>query len=214
MNNRTFGIRLLEIFPGTLTWITLLGAPFLAYSHPVWISVYVILFDLYWFLKGANVAFHLMHSYRNLKTHSKINWQEWVERLSRLDEFKSYLSGLISEAPDKRLKKLYQEQMNCLNNLPAERNLDWKRIYHVIILATVKENLEVLESSIASYVAADYDHSKIIMVLATEERGGAEAWERAQILANKFDDKFYKFLISKHPDGIAGEAKVKGANIT
>ncbi|MBI2355679.1 MAG: hypothetical protein HYV13_00550 [Candidatus Doudnabacteria bacterium] len=59
-----------EIFPGVLTWATLLGSPLLAYFHPVWVSVYIIIFDLYWFLKAGNVAIHLMHSYARLKIHS------------------------------------------------------------------------------------------------------------------------------------------------
>ena len=73
MPKKTFTVRALEILPDTLTWMTLIGAPVLSYFHPVWISVYIILFDLYWFLKGANVAIHLMHSHQRLKMHSRVN---------------------------------------------------------------------------------------------------------------------------------------------
>jgi hypothetical protein len=207
-------IRFLEIFPGVLTWTTLLGAPLLAYFHPVWISIYIILFDLYWFLKGANVAIHLMHSYGQMKTHDKVNWRQWMENLADRNQFIRMLEDLSKREPDKNLRRLYESQLDCLEKLPPDRNFDWHRIYHVVILATVKESLEVLESSISSYVRADYDHSKIIMVLACEERAGGEGLSHAKILEEKYGDKFFKFIRSVHPDGIEGEAKVKGANIT
>src|SRR3989344_9000762 len=82
--------RFLEIFPGILTWITLIGAPVLAFFHPVWISLYIIAFDLYWFLKGGNVAAHLMHSQSVLKAHNKINWLDWCERLEDRELFKDF----------------------------------------------------------------------------------------------------------------------------
>ena len=39
--------RALEIFPGFLSWVTLLGLAVLAYFQPVWVAVVVILFDIY-----------------------------------------------------------------------------------------------------------------------------------------------------------------------
>src|ERR1041385_371940 len=82
MANKGFQVRFYEILPGVLTWVTLLGAPILSYFHPVWVSVYIIAFDLYWFLKGGNVAIHLLHSYAELKTHRQIDWLDWCKRLS------------------------------------------------------------------------------------------------------------------------------------
>ncbi|MEJ0021217.1 MAG: glycosyltransferase family 2 protein [Candidatus Doudnabacteria bacterium] len=214
MTRKTALNRFLEIFPGVLTWATLLGAPILAFYHPVWISVYIILFDLYWFLKGANVALHLMHSYYELKIHKQIDWFDWIKRLKETATFRSYLARLADNEPKRRLRNLYRQQIDCLETLPQSRNLDWTRIIHLVILATYNESFEVLDSSISSYAKADYDHSKIIFVLATEERAGAEAELKAQKLYEKYHQSFFKFLISKHPDGIEGEAKVKGANIT
>src|SRR3989344_9331729 len=97
--------RLLEIFPGTLTCATLLGAPILAFYHPVWISLYIILFDLYWFLKGGNVAIHLMHSYFQLKTHRLVNWNDWLNRLLDPGKFKQYLREQIVLENSRRLKR-------------------------------------------------------------------------------------------------------------
>ncbi len=206
--------RSLEIFPGVLTWSTLIGAPLLAYFHPVWISLYVILFDLYWFLKGANVAVHLMHSHYELKAHQKIDWNNWLDRLVNFNDFKNYLAQNDATQKDRHLRNLYRKQLENLNKLPADRNYDYKRIYHLVVLATVQESMDVLESSVASCAHANYDHDKIIFVLATEERAGEIGKENARLLTEKFGKSFGHFMTSVHPDGIEGEAKVKGANVS
>src|SRR3954471_7511603 len=103
--------RFFEIFPGILTWGTLLGAPFLSFYHPVWVSVYIIAFDLYWFLKGGNVAIHLLHSYSTLKAHNQIDWMDWSKKLANLDEFQSELLSKAKSVAGSRLRNLYQSQL-------------------------------------------------------------------------------------------------------
>jgi cellulose synthase/poly-beta-1,6-N-acetylglucosamine synthase-like glycosyltransferase len=212
MTKRTPLIRFLEILPGALTWITLIGAPVLSYFHPVWISIYIILFDLYWFLKGANVAIHLMHSHRRMKAHSKIDWKVWCEQLFEVESFKNYLRKQGVDEKNTALKQLYAEHLLRLEAISDHRDLDWKKIYHLIIVPLYQESLDVLEPAISSYAAADYPAEKLIFVLAVEERAGKEALERAQILKQKFENQFYKFTIIVHPDGLVGETRGKGAN--
>lgn len=206
--------RFFEIFPGLLTWGTLILAPVFSYLHPAWVAVYIILFDLYWFLKAANVAIHLMHSYSNLKVHSKIDWNDWLARLPDLERFKFDLAGHIFATKNRKLRSFYKDQLMRLKRLKADRNFDASRIYHLIILPTYQEDLSVLESSILSYATSKYPLDKMIFVLAAEERGGKRTIENAQILFEKYGKTFYKFLLVIHPDGLEGEAKVKGANIS
>lgn len=88
----------------------------------------------------------------------------------------------------------------------------WKNIYHVIILPTYKESREIIEESIDTLVKSDYPKEKMIVVLAVEERAGQVFEKQAKIIAQKYSDSFYKFLIAVHPDGIAGEIAGKGSN--
>ncbi len=211
-NSKSLTIRSLEILPGMLTWVTLLGAPILSYYHPVWISLYIILFDIYWFLKGANVALHLLHSYRVLKLHNQINWKDWCSRLIHLNDFKVYLEKLSAAEKHKALKKLYNDQLLKVQAIKDGRNLDWTRVFHLIILPVYQEGLEVLEPAINSYCSADYPIENIILVLAVEERAGIDAQTRAESLRKQFENKFFKFRIIVHPDGLIGETIGKGSN--
>jgi len=89
---------------------------------------------------------------------------------------------------------------------------DWREIYHLVILPTYKEGLDILQPALDSILNSDYPKDRLIVVMAFEERAGEEALERAKILEDKYGDKFFGYLTTLHPDGIAGEAKVKGAN--
>jgi len=100
----------------------------------------------------------------------------------------------------------------CRNIQPDELVLDWKKIYHVVIFATYKEEVETLIPSLQSVVDSDFPKQKIILVLATESRDSERARRISAQLKEKFENKFFKFIITEHPE-IEGEVKAKGANV-
>lgn len=204
-------VRFLEILPGTLTWGTFILAPILAYLHPAWVALYIIVFDLFWFFKGGNVAMHLIHSYHELKVHNQVDWFDWLKRLNNRQEFDSFIRSQLS-TKNRGLRRLYKKTLQKLATIPTERNLNWKDIYHVVVLATVDEDMAVLRPSVASYANADYDHSKIIFILATEQFSAHLALPHAEQLEKEFGKSFHKFLVTQHPDAIPGEVRGKAGN--
>lgn len=131
---------------------------------------------------------------------------------------------------------LYRSLIICVNLLIGYRNLkvdshinwmkkleslaptplikDWHDIYQAVIFATYKEDYETLESSIEAVVKSNFPLKRTIIVLATEERDKENARIIASRLLDKFEYKFLKFMVTEHPDGIIGENKAKGANVT
>jgi len=94
----------------------------------------------------------------------------------------------------------------------VKSNTNWKDIFHVIILPTYKESEEIIEESIESLIMSDYPKEKMVIVLAVEQRAGKIFEDNAKRVAKKYSDKFYKFLVSVHPDGLSGEIAGKGSN--
>jgi len=92
------------------------------------------------------------------------------------------------------------------------RGKSWKDIYHVIILPTYKEGREIIEESLEAIIKSDYPKEKMIVVLAVEQRAGSEFEKQAEIIKKKYFDKFHSFLVSLHPDNVAGEIGGKGSN--
>jgi len=91
---------------------------------------------------------------------------------------------------------------------------NWLDLYHLIILPTYKESLEVLETTFKALVDSDYPKNKMVLVLGVEERDQENGLKNAKILEEKFDKMFYKFMVTVHPKDIAGELAGKGSNET
>ena len=110
------------------------------------------------------------------------------------------------------------DYLGLLKNLngknTVEGDMAWEKIYHVVLLPTYNEGIEIIRPSIESYLDSSYPKDRIIIVLALEERAGEAAVEKGNILKSEYGNKFADFLIFIHPDNIAGEIKGKSANAT
>ncbi len=88
----------------------------------------------------------------------------------------------------------------------------WKEIYHLIVLPTYKESIEVIEESLEALLNSYYPTEKMIVALAMEARAGKPALDLGKIIKKKYGDKFFKFVLTIHPENIDGEIAGKGSN--
>jgi len=68
--------RLFELIPGLLAWITLLTIVLFSMLTPAWMALFIIFFDIYWFLKTLYFSLHLRASFQEMRKRMKINWRE------------------------------------------------------------------------------------------------------------------------------------------
>lgn len=207
--------RALETLPAALTWSTLIGAIVFSYFAPLWVAIYIIVFDVYWVLKSVNTAMHLLSSFGKLKLYSKY---DWMQRLRLLQSPDDYFKSLSERA---RMSSRRLERTDLVHELKRLRKIDFKnrltdfrQIRHLVILTVQEETLDVVANSINSVLDADFPKEQIFFVLALEERGLLKTKELVTTLRERYQDVFLRFEAIIHPDGIAGEAKVKGANLT
>lgn len=90
----------------------------------------------------------------------------------------------------------------------------YHHIYHMIMLPFYKENESIIEKTLQSLADSEYNHKRFLVVLAAEERAGVCAINTANKMKKKFGRVFGHFLVTVHPDGIAGEMAGKGSNIS
>jgi len=181
--------RVFEILPGFLSWATLLVLVAFSYFNPIWVAIFLVIFDVYWLLLVLYLGVHLLASYRSLKKNLKIDWKKECEKLQ----------------PRTVL-------IESVNGAKQEVVLDWHDLVHLIVFPFYKESYEVISASLHSIVNDGYDTKKMILVLASEERAGEQAQIDAQRAKQEFGKYFREFVITVHPDGIAGEQAGKGAN--
>lgn len=93
-------------------------------------------------------------------------------------------------------------------------NLKYDHIFHLVLLPYYKEGADVIEKCLESFAESRYDNKRILVVLAPEERAGAEAQKIAADLQKKYGEIFGDFLISVHPANLPGEMAGKGSNIS
>jgi hypothetical protein len=178
MKNDRFYKRLFEIIPGLLTWATLIGLPVLAVIKPLWVAIFVIVFDLYWAVRVGYLTTLMLFAYRKLEREKKIDW------------------------------------FSRCRTIGTVGGLDWTNTYHAILFPAYKEGHDVIVPSIEALIHANYPKDKMIVMISVEERAGEKPWDDACALRDKYKKEFFEFLVTRHPDGIKGEVKAKGANAT
>lgn len=107
----------------------------------------------------------------------------------------------------------------------ANVKLDWRAkleadfgdrapsVSHLVLLPYYQEDETVVRGTLEALAAAEYDLSKILVVLAAEERAGAEAISLGRKMEAEFGSRFGGFLVSVHPKDLPGEMPGKGSNI-
>lgn len=128
-----------------------------------------------------------------------------------------YLSVHMRSSFNKMRKNLEINWLDKLERLqPANFQISsvksWQEIYHLIILPSYKEGTAVIGQTMESLARANYPKSKMIVVLAQEERAGIMAETVREFIEKEFGNKFYKLLITKHPADFPNELAGKGAN--
>ena len=174
--------RIFEIFPGALSWLTLLGSIFLSWKAPFVIAYLMIVFVIYWLVRTVYYGFHLKTGFNKMAEHEKINWLEKLEKLPVANY-----------------------------SLPIT---NWRDIYHLILLPNRHEPIQIIRESLQSLIDSDYPKDKMIVVLSFEKREGPGRKIIAEKIKKEFHGKFFKLLITFHPDDIPGELIAHGSNDT
>ncbi len=110
------------------------------------------------------------------------------------------------------LKMRENEKVNWISRLQNDFGSRWERIHHLVILPAYKESGRVIRETINTLANANYAKSHLLIVLATEERGGDEDFHVAEKIREEFEKIFGNFIVTRHPSGVPGEIPGKGSN--
>src|SRR5687768_9982636 len=79
MPPKTTTYRLFEILPGALTWLTFTLPLILAFIAPKWVSIFIMIYGLYWFMRTMTMSYHLILGYRRYRDAKKRHWRQELE---------------------------------------------------------------------------------------------------------------------------------------
>lgn len=217
--------RIFEIIPGFLSWFTIIAIFPLSHFVPVFVALFVILYDLSWLIKVIHISAHLVYSYQQTRITWKTNYTVLLENIShpakRQKEIADQIAQQKANASDNSLlhvrrevHKLERELKEISERLTLGNVPNWEDIYHVVLFPTVKESFEVLDSSLAALARSDYPLEKIIVVMAFEDRAGEHGRKNAELVQQKYGPVFHAVYSYFHPSNIPGEMKAKSSNMT
>ncbi len=192
LKKERFLYRFFEILPGLLAWGTLFLIITFSFWLPVYVAIFVIVFDIYWLIKTVYLSLHLRHSFLKMRHNLAVDW------LDKLDKLQA------ASFPEP------QQAGYGAGQLPATKS--WRDLFHLIILPRYKEDYELVRITLEGLLNSAYPKNKMIVVLAQEERAGQEINRTGKLLEQEYGRKFFKFLVTEHPAGRPGELAGKGAN--
>ncbi len=90
---------------------------------------------------------------------------------------------------------------------------NWQEYYQCIFMPVYNEDESVVRASLDSLISSSYPADKMIVVLAGEERKVEHFTPIAEKLEQEYGSRFFKFLVTVHPQDLPDEIPGKGSNI-
>lgn len=201
-DERDYRYRFFEILPGALTWIILSLPVVLGIISPKLSAYFIIAYLLLWFVRAIGLNVRSLQGWRMIKHHQSMPWKELNRDLENL-------RVATAGAP----KWHSQNLARVAKNMDHYDRIKPSQIYHAVFIAAYNESQDILEPTVQAVLNSKYDMSKVILVLAYEERDGAQAEPAMLELASKYGKKFKHTIVVRHPS-TPNEVKGKGGNIT
>lgn len=210
LGKRTKMYRFFEMVPAIISYGAFVLLIVLSIVSPLLAAIYLMAVIIVLLVRATGIVYHTITGHRRLVKTQDIHW---AHRLAELEDpaasFEKHQQthergyGMVSHVENLRLISADPTAFPK----PSE-------MYNAVIVAAYNESYEVIEPTIHSLVKTTYDLSKMVVVLAYEERGGDEIEKTAIRLQKKFAGKFNDFIIVKHPRDLPNEVVGKGGNIT
>ena len=180
--------RIFEIIPGLSSWLILISALLLSFFKPIWVAIFIIVFDVQWLLKVIYLSFNLILSYKHFKRHLKINWLKKCKEFQGKINFQNLYHLIILPT--------YQESYKVIDStFKGLKYSDYPRKKMIVILALEEKDqengLQIAKKIEKKYGSVFYKFIKSLhpFDLPGELRGKGSNETWAAKVAKKFIDQ-------------------------
>ena len=194
--------RFFEMLPGLLSWSLLALPVVLSFINATVAAFFILAYLITYFVRAVGVSIRALQGHKLVNNAMKMPWRTMVDEIQKLD------------APDDGVTRPKWHYENIARLRSKKPIVKPDEVLHVAMIATYNESREVLEPTVQSVIASDYDTKKIMLVIAYEERGGPQTKQLVHDLITEYGDRFYDAMAIEHPKDIPGELIGKGGNIT
>ena len=202
--------RFMECVPALLLVVAVVVPVTLLFISPVLAYVAFGGYLFFWGCQSIHLAIRQAREYRIMRRYKVTDWDE---RLRHLTDPYTRMHALADRP---RLNDGEAEELVALNHwvhtgpdVPAPDEMR-----HLIVMPVANEDASIIHESLDELLQTDYRKDRVLLCLTFEER--SEVWtpEAIGAIEQRYTSEFGMFMTTRHPDGLPGEGRVKGANIS
>ena len=211
LGKRTRYYRFFEMVPAIISYGAFVLLVVLSIVSPLLAAIYLMLIIIALLVRAVGIVYHTLAGHQRLVRAQRVNWAHRLAELENPAEAYERHAGVRPQGFG------MMQHVENLRLIAADESGMFPRpssIYNVVIVAAYNESYEVIEPTIRSLTRTTYDHKRLIVALAYEERGGDDIEATAKRLQAEYKDTFMTFEIVKHPRDLPNEVVGKGGNIT
>jgi hypothetical protein len=224
---RTWGIRLLEMVPGAVTWMIIGSLIPLSLRYPWVVGMFVLAFDCFWLYRACMLTISVIISFRRLRRVMATDWRQRAFALADPQARLAELPGLI-EAVSCRVSELERsgnkaaaaggrrelrrliDEHHKLERLVAlgEPLPDPRQIWHVALIPTYTEPYEKLYETVKTLAESDYPRDLRMVAIITREtdlQGRENVAKLREVFGGEFKH-FFHVLDPLEPGVVVGKS--------
>lgn len=204
-----FRQRVFECIPTVLLLLTIFF-PLLIWAFSAELTFVVLCgYLIYLAVLSIDMAIRQASELIRMRNAQRVDWQARLNGLHR---------------PQQRLNELNQvayltrrdveERSGLLARVGDREAPDPRNLWHLVVVPIASEDSEVVRPTLDALLSANYPQDRLAVCLSFEDRCLIWTDDAIDKLLKPYERRFGMLLRLRHPDGLPGEARVKGANIS
>src|SRR3989344_4538348 len=190
-------MRLFDYLPGFLSWATLVAVIFFSWQLPIWVAIFIILFDIYWLLKSIYLALHLRSTFKQMRKYLTVSW---LERLKIFADWKNIHHLVIlpmAHEPYEVIRETFQSLRRV--NYPKEK---------LLVVLAIEERFADKATGVADRIIGEFSGTFLHLIITKHPaglageipgKGSNEAWavkEAKKLLIDPLGIRYEDALVS------------------
>lgn len=147
--------RFFEIMPGLISWSVLILLVLFSKHKPLWVSIFIVIFVIFWFFRTVYFSLHLWSGYKKMAKHENINW---LKKTKQINNWQNIYHLVVIP--------MYKESLQAVrDNFLSLLNSDYPKNKIIIVLAA-EEKAKKRAEPIAKAIEKEFG-SKFFKFLTT-----------------------------------------------
>jgi len=128
--------RFFEIMPGLMSWSVLISLVLLSKYKPLWVSIFIIIFVIFWFFRTIYFSLHLWVGYKKMQEHENV---DWLKKVKEINNWQNIYHLIVIPMYKESLEVVRDNFLNLLKS-------DYPKEKMIVVLAAEEKARKEVES--------------------------------------------------------------------